>query len=253
MALPFSRPPTLPRGFTMSRCTPADVQGMNEVCDMDAFSNTEYTYWWGPVPAMWTWQEERIRRRFADPSTQQFKVVDDANGTIVAWAKWDPPSQMVGLREGFTAYDESGETVSAGAGDKNGEEKENADGKMSAKSYALGPPEGSNVALFQEFYDGLIGAEKKFHTSEKLVLTHLCTRHSYHGRGIGSALLRGVLDLADEEGLLAYLEATLLATPVYQRLGYKIVDTLEFDRTDAGLGTPVILHVMVREPRALTI
>ncbi|KAI1166629.1 hypothetical protein F5B18DRAFT_606521 [Nemania serpens] len=30
-ALPFSRPSTLPSGFTMSRCTPADVQGMTEV------------------------------------------------------------------------------------------------------------------------------------------------------------------------------------------------------------------------------
>lgn len=127
---------------------------------MDAFSNTEYTYWWGPVPAMWSWQEERIRRRFADAGTQQFKVVDDANGAIVAWAKWDPPSQMVGLRDGFIVYDESGEPASTGAENTNGEEKEKPDGKTSAKSYALGPPEGSNVALFQTFYDGLVGAGK---------------------------------------------------------------------------------------------
>ncbi|KAI0477948.1 hypothetical protein F4859DRAFT_42554 [Xylaria cf. heliscus] len=219
---------------------------------MDAFSNTEYTYWWGPVPAMWSWQEERIRRRFADPSTQQFKVVDDANGIIVAWAKWDPPSGMVGLSEGFTVYDKSGEPANTGAKNEDGE-KEKADGKTSAKSYALGPPEGSNVALFQVFYDGLVGAGKKFQASQKLVLTHLCTRHSYHGRGIGSALLRDVLDLADKEALWAYLEATPLATPVYQRVGFKVVDTLEFDRTEAGLDTSAILHVMVREPRALEI
>ncbi|KAI0444071.1 hypothetical protein F4803DRAFT_278207 [Xylaria telfairii] len=218
---------------------------------MDAFSNSDYTYWWGPVPAMWSWQEERIRRRFADAGTQQFKVVDDANGTIVAWAKWDPPSRMVGLRDGFTVYDESGEPGNTCAENTNGEEKEKPDGKTSAKSYALGPPEGANAALFQTFYDGLVGAGKKFQADEKLVLTHLCTRHNYHGRGIGSALLRGVLDLADKEGIWSYLEATLLATPVYQRLGYKTVDTLEFDRSEAGFDTPAMLNLMVREPRAL--
>ncbi|KAI8945787.1 hypothetical protein F4801DRAFT_567068 [Xylaria longipes] len=212
---------------------------------MDAFSNPEYTYWWGPVPAMWSWQEERIRRRFADPATQQFKVVDDATGTIVAWAKWDPPSRMAGLREGFTVYDESGEPANASAENENGEEKGKAHEKTSAKSYALGPPQGSNVTLFQAFFDSLMDAEKKFEASEKLVLTHLCTRHSYHGGGIGSALLRSVLDLADREGLWAYLEATRLATPAYQRLGYKIVDKLEFDRTEAGFNTPAILQIML--------
>ncbi|KAI1747541.1 hypothetical protein F4782DRAFT_419431 [Xylaria castorea] len=135
---------------------------------MDAFSNTEYTYWWGPVPVMWTWQEERIRRRFADPSTQQFKVVDDANGNIVAWAKWDPPSHMVGLKEGFTLYDESGEPVNAGAGNKKAKEKGKGDGKTGTEIHALGPPEGSNAALFQAFYDCLVAAEEKFQASEKL-------------------------------------------------------------------------------------
>ncbi|KAI0544476.1 hypothetical protein F4679DRAFT_564708 [Xylaria curta] len=235
MALPFPRPSTLPPGFTMSRCTPADVQGMTEVY-MDAFSDKEYTYWWGPILAMWKWQEERIRRRFADASTQQFKVVDEANGTIVAWAKWDPPSHMVGLREGFTIYDEP---------DK--KEMKKGDGEIEA--HALGPPEGSNVALFKTFFDGVAGAEKKFQASEKLVLTHLCTRHNYHGRGIGSALLRPVLDLADKEGLWAYLEATRMAVPAYERLGYKIVDKLEFDRTEAGFDTPSALHIMLREPQ----
>ncbi|TRX87879.1 hypothetical protein FHL15_011218 [Xylaria flabelliformis] len=213
---------------------------------MDAFSDKEYTYWWGPIPAMWTWQEERIRRRFADPSTQQFKVVDDADGKIVAWAKWDPPSQMVGLREGFTVYDEP---VNAGTGNKNAKETRKGDGEIEA--HTLGPPEGSNAALFKTFFDGVAGAEKKFQANEKLVLTHLCTRHNYHGRGIGSALLRSVLDLADKEGLWAYLEATRLAVPAYERLGYKIVDKLEFDRTEAGFDTPSVLHVMLREPQAL--
>lgn len=140
---------------------------------MDAFSNSEYTYWWAPVTAMRSWQEERLRRRFGDPSTQQFKVVDEANGTIAAWAKWDPPPQMVGLREGFVVYDEVGRPMSisslgADSKDGGGKGKEEADGKTSGKSYALGPPVGSNIALFQKFFDGIVSMEKKYHANEKL-------------------------------------------------------------------------------------
>ncbi|KAI3332505.1 hypothetical protein HD806DRAFT_197318 [Xylariaceae sp. AK1471] len=221
---------------------------------MDAFSKSELIYWWGPVPAMRSWNEERIRRRFADPSTHQFKVVDDVNGTIVAWAKWDPPPRMTGLREGFVLYDGAGESISASRGnvdtdDGNGDGKKEADGKTSAKTYALGPPEGSDTILFQKFFDGLTSMEKQYQASEKLVLTHLCSRHSYHGRGIGAALLRSALDLADKEGVPAYLESARLAAPLYQRHGFAIVDTLEYDHTKAGFESPAILHVMVREPR----
>ncbi|KAI0870824.1 hypothetical protein GGS24DRAFT_492716 [Hypoxylon argillaceum] len=246
MALPFPRPSILPPGFTMSRCTPADVQGMNEVCHMDAFSGSEYTYWWGPISAIWSWSEERIRRRFGDPGTQQFKVVDDTNGAIVAWAKWDPPPQMMGLSKGFVVYDEAGQPISLDA-DMNIEEGkgegegEGEGGKATTNCHVLGPPEGANAALFKTFFDGIVGMEKKHHAGEKLVLTHLCTRHSYHRRGIGSALLRSVLDLADREGLSTYLEATHAGAPLYRRLGYSVVDTLDYDRAEAGFDTPATL------------
>ncbi|KAI1345594.1 hypothetical protein F5Y01DRAFT_308931 [Xylaria sp. FL0043] len=248
MVLPFARPFRLPVGFTMSRCTPADVQ------DMDAFSNSEYTYWWGPIEAMRSWTEERIRRRFGDAGTQQFKVIDDANGTIVAWAKWEPPPRMVGLREGFMVYDEAGRPASinsldAAAGNDGEGGGEEPGGRASGKKYALGPPAGSSIVLFHEFFDGLLGMEKKHRANEKLVLTHLCTRPSYYSRGIGSALLVSVLDLADREGLAVYLEASRVGVSLYRRLGFKTVDTLTFERTGTG-NPPASLDIMVREPRA---
>ncbi|KAI0193455.1 hypothetical protein F4808DRAFT_442212 [Astrocystis sublimbata] len=268
-ALPFLRPKTLPEGFTMSRCTPGDVQGMAEVY-MDAFGNTtsgptsdkspygdggEYTYWWGPPSSMTTWNAERIRRRFADIGTQQFKVVEDATGQIVAWAKWDLPlgaardtdkKKMADMMEGFSTYEDEVEN-----GGKRDGGKGSADEQTSAKSYAQGPPEGANVVSFHDFFDGLVGAEKKYRTEEKLSLTHLCTRYSHHSRGLGSALVRPVLDMADRDGVTAYLEATRLAVPAYRRLGFEVVDEVVFDRSAAGFDTPVTLQIMIREPRAL--
>ncbi|KAJ8121007.1 hypothetical protein ONZ43_g2436 [Nemania bipapillata] len=210
---------------------------------MDAFSNSEYTYWWGPISAIRLWSEERILRRFADPNTQQFKVVDDANGTVVAWAKWDPPSQMTGLAEGFVVYNETCQPITTSLTPATQIERGGgkADGQASTKRYAPGPPEGSNSGLFKTFFDGIADMEKKYQAEKKLVLTHLCTRHNYQGRGIGSALLRSVLDLADREGLSAYLEATRVGLPLYRKLGYKVVDTLDFDRKEAGFATPATL------------
>jgi hypothetical protein len=140
---------------------------------MDAFLDSELTFWWGPVSVMRSWNEERIRRRFADINTHQFKVVDDANGAIIAWAKWDPPPQMTGLREGFIVYDEVGEltSVSRGGGrsdSRNKDGEEAADGKTSVKTYALGPPQGSDTVLFHKFFDGLLSMEKKYQSREKL-------------------------------------------------------------------------------------
>lgn len=142
---------------------------------MDAFSGSEYTYWWGPISAIWSWSEERIRRRFGDPGTQQFKVVDDTNGAIVAWAKWDPPPQMMGLSKGFVVYDEAGQPISLDA-DMNIEEGkgkgEGEGGKATTNCHVLGPPEGANAALFKTFFDGIVGMEKKHHAGEKLGTPH---------------------------------------------------------------------------------
>ncbi|KAI0165979.1 hypothetical protein GGR57DRAFT_220 [Xylariaceae sp. FL1272] len=115
---------------------------------MSAFKETEYTYWWAPLPTMRQWNEERIRRRFADPNTQQFKVTDDQTGKVVAWAKWDlPRGRMLAMSEGFQTYGENGEPVRMNENDKQTEKLEQS-GQASDKSYAQGPPDGCDVELF---------------------------------------------------------------------------------------------------------
>ncbi|KAJ3558634.1 hypothetical protein NPX13_g9671 [Xylaria arbuscula] len=210
---------------------------------MDAFSNSEFTYWWGPIEVMRSWHEERIQRRFVNPNTQQFKVVDDKTGVIVAWAKWDPPARMAGLREGFTVYDEAGQPVSTSDNLKSQSEDEGEED--TGESLALGAPAGSDVELFKEFFDGLVSMENKYQASERLVLTHLCTRRSYHGRGLGAALLYPVLEIADKEGLTAYLEATQAGLKLYQNLGFETVDKLEFHHSKPRIRTPTTLQCVL--------
>ncbi|KAI1459322.1 acyl-CoA N-acyltransferase [Annulohypoxylon moriforme] len=239
MALPFPHPSALlPPGFTMSRCTPEDTPGMTDVY-MHAFSaSPQFTYWWSSPAIMHAWNADRIRARFADPGIQQFKIAETATGKIVAFAKWDVPASVNGLRDGLKVYDEEGKEVV-------GERKEGE-----VKNHGLSKPEGVDQELFDELFSGLKKMQEKWRTSEKLVLGIICTEPSYHGRGIGAALIQSVLAVADAERVPAYLEAMPLAVPLYQRQGFTQVDTLEFNASKIEKEGKPTLAIMVREPRS---
>ncbi|KAI1410832.1 acyl-CoA N-acyltransferase [Hypoxylon sp. FL1857] len=233
MALPFPHPSALlPPGFTMSRCAPEDVPGMTDVY-MRAFTpGSPFTYWWSPsVDVMRKWHADRIRVRFADPSIHQFKVVDDSTGAIVAFTKWDPPAALKGIKRGFVIYDEQGKEV---------EPKENGEGAVKKAKTMLRAPEGADEAAYEEFFKRLGAMAEKWRSSEKLVLSIICADPAYRGRGIGAALIKSVLDLADAEGVPAYVEGMPLAVPLYRRQGFVEVDKLQYDE---------VLTIMVREPR----
>ncbi|KAG4221977.1 hypothetical protein PC116_g29547 [Phytophthora cactorum] len=147
---------------------------------------------------------------------------------------------MKGLREGFVIYDEEGREIGMARDE---------DGKIVGGGVAqkkLKAPEGANEVLYEEFFDGLKRMGEKWKTDEKL-------DPAYHGRGIAASLIRPVLALADKEHIPAYLEALPLAVPLYQRLGFKPVDRLEYDLTKAGRDGKAVLTIMVREPQSAAV
>lgn len=83
-----------------------------------------------------------------------------------------------------------------------------------------------------------------------LDLSILCVHPSYQGRGLSTALLQPMLDLADQLGVTAYLEALENAVPVYEKLGFKKVDELIYDESKTGLEGVRRIDIMLREPRA---
>ncbi|KAI1405322.1 hypothetical protein F4819DRAFT_482839 [Hypoxylon fuscum] len=219
---------------------------------MKAFpAGSAFTYWWSPsLDVMKKWHDDRIRGRFADPHTQQFKVVDETTGAVVAFAKWDPPATMKGLRGGFVTYDEHGEVAKQQAGEGRGGGEGGAEGKAKVMTQKLQAPEGSKEGLYEDFFARLKKMGEKWQTDEKLVLSIICTDPAYHGRGVGSGLIQSVLDVADAEGITTYLEALPLAVPLYRRHGFVPVDRLEYDLTKAGMEGTAVLTIMVREPKA---
>lgn len=67
------------------------------------------------------------------------------------------------------------------------------------------------------------------------------------GKGYGSALLKHALERCDDEGKLAYLEASSpKSIPLYQRHGFELVSTIE-------VGSSPPLFPMVRKPQRLVV
>ncbi|KAI1774907.1 acyl-CoA N-acyltransferase [Hypoxylon cercidicola] len=241
MTLPFPHPSALlPPGFTLSRCTPADAPGMTSVY-MNAFpAGSDFTYWWPrSVDAMRAWQADRIRSWLANPRVRAFKVVDQATSRLVAFAKWDLPTSLKGLDAGLVAYDEQGKAVEQSP--KEGE-------AQGVATRDLGAPEGANVEMFQDLFVGITRMREKWQVDGKLLLHIIAADPAYHGRGIATAVIKCVLDVADAEGVSTYLEALPLAVPLYRRLGFVEVDKMEFDLARAGMEGTAVLTIMVREP-----
>lgn len=118
-----------------------------------AFLQTNFVYWWAEdLDVMTKWNEARFRLRFRDPADQQFKIVDDTTGQIVAWARWTVPENMKGLSEGFQVYEDSKD------GDFEGPEAQ----------YMQNPPEGSREDLYHEFFHAIKGMGKKWESEKKL-------------------------------------------------------------------------------------
>ena len=90
----------------------------------------------------------------------------------------------------------------------------------------------------------LMGLLEEHHpTSEHEYLFLLGTRDAWQSRGLGSALLRSVLDTCDRDGVPAYLEATSQRNrSLYERHGFEVTETI---RLPYG-GPP--LWCMWREP-----
>lgn len=233
MTLPFPPPSSLSPQFTLARCAPADVPEMVDVY-LAAFRATDLSYWWPEsVDAMREWTKARFGLRFADPKVQQFKVVDDETGRLVAFARWNIPEQMKGLNEGFVVYAD---------GDGGKEDLNGADYKWMQK-----PPVGALEELYYAFFGGIKKMSAKWDAKTKLGLSVLCTHPDYHGRGIGKAIIEPVLAVADAEGIACYLEAAQGAKRVYEKCGYKTVEVLEFDTRQAGKEESCKLDIMIRK------
>ncbi|ETS85043.1 hypothetical protein PFICI_03068 [Pestalotiopsis fici W106-1] len=275
MALPFATPASLSPSFVLSYCEAGDV---DQLCNVyyEAFKEDPgNSHWWSPSrDKMMAWMRTRIEKKMADRSIRHFKVTDVASGDMVAFARWDIPegSEHFGGWLGDCSSSNSssgndGAAVAAAAAvnvtkivesepspqDAEQESQEVAASAPSVEQQVVDVPEGADPFLALNFFGALKKASAQWYKSDMLGLSLISTDPKYHRRGAAKALIVPMLELADSHGITAYLEATPAGKPVYEKLGFRQVDSLDFnlqELTKGNLDGWYRLSIMTREPRA---
>ncbi|KAI1486607.1 acyl-CoA N-acyltransferase [Biscogniauxia mediterranea] len=240
----------------MSRATESDLDDLIDAY-YEAFRlDPGNTYWWSPDRGhMQRWLRHRILKKMNDRSFRHFKISDGTTGDLVAWARWNIP-------EGYDAHfgphvDGQGDEIMGGGGREVDVsrivEEEDRRAENGAPVGAVAPldyPEGGNPAFCREFFGAIQNMSEKWGAKKMLGLSLLCTAPKYHRRGAAKALLLPMLAIADAAGLRTYLEATPTGRPVYEKLGFRTLDEIEFDLSTRieGYGAQYKLSIMVREP-----
>ncbi|KXJ90982.1 acyl-CoA N-acyltransferase [Microdochium bolleyi] len=280
--LPFPAPPSLHSSFAMLPASlPGDLEQMTAIYYAAFASDPGNCFWWAPTREQQeTWLKARITKKFSDPAVRHYKIVHVETGDIAAWARWDIPEGAVGFGEGAKKADvkvdvsaqinnaeresvggtsggsgqalTASETPSTGAAAAAAGTTTSSEGKEQKKG--LTPPEGANAAWCEAFFSALLVMHEKWDAGKMLGLSLIATSPSYQRRGAARALIEPLLALADSQGLQTYLEATAAGRPVYEKLGFREVDVLEYNVREITGGAVdierVTLSVMVREPSA---
>ncbi|KAI0471721.1 hypothetical protein GGR56DRAFT_655290 [Xylariaceae sp. FL0804] len=94
---------------------------------------------------------------------------------------------------------------------------------------------------------------EKWGAEEMLGLSLICTAPEHQRKGAATAMMAPMLKIADAAGLRTYLEATPAGRPLYQRLGFRVVDAIPVDPTRLTGGKvithPYSISVMIRDPQ----
>jgi len=97
-------------------------------------------------------------------------------------------------------------------------------------------PDETPKEAWDEFF-GYLGRSRRRWLADRApraCLFLLVVLPEYHRKGAGTMLLRWGLERADELGLEAYLEASMMGRPLYEKFGFQVVDTMRYDMEKYG-------------------
>lgn len=107
------------------------------------------------------------------------------------------------------------------------------------------PSSGENAVAAHFFETAREATERVVAGRDFWFLSMIVTRREAQRRGIGAAMMRFGVELADKEGWIAYLNASKSGRPLYELFGFKVQEHTWFD--DLGLD---MFH-MTRDPRGV--
>ncbi|KAF2478197.1 uncharacterized protein BDR25DRAFT_276014 [Lindgomyces ingoldianus] len=170
------------------------------------------------------------------------KVTDDETGEMIAGSKWGfvPPNLVC----------EDGQGVGEG-GNEIFKRRERTWEEVEAGLTIPTPYDESNVGVWNKLFT-LLNSNKReiMQTRPYLILETLVTHPSHHRRGAGGMLVQWGCDQADTNDLEAYLEASPMGAPLYERFGFQRVKDIQLDLREFG-GEVFTFIIMVRPTRAV--
>ncbi|KAI0857103.1 hypothetical protein F4860DRAFT_372734 [Xylaria cubensis] len=255
MALPFAPPAFMDASFTMSRPTKADIHTLAKIYFDSFATDPANTYWWSQDhDAMFEWLHERIRRKMSDRSVRHFQILDDQK-EVVAFVRWDiPEGYEAQFGEWVDVLDVSRAVVAEDGADEEPAATTTAPVEEATPAAVkdISIPRGADQELCETFFAKLADLSKKWDAEKMLGLSLLCTSPKYFRRGAGKALVVPMLAIADAVGLRSYVEATAAGRPMYEKLGFRTVETKVLDAaaaTDGRVKGMSTISIMIREPQ----
>ncbi|KAI0125535.1 acyl-CoA N-acyltransferase [Xylariales sp. AK1849] len=241
MSLPFNRPTALPPSLAMHYATPGDCESLSSL-HWEAFSPAPGNiYWLSPdEKTAKEWITERQHLRLRNPNVRLLVIKERETGELVAYARWILPLGMKGPGEGLNlkGVEKTEEVVEHGAGDTGSRSSDDDNLSIEEKTRRLvqkvKSPEDGNREAFEDFLLQVLLTQNRHDADNMLCLEILCTSPRFQRRGAARALMEPFLGAADTQGISTWLESTPDGEGFYKKLGFKVVDELEFDMSKGG-------------------
>lgn len=225
----------LPPGFVILPCVPEDVDSMVSV-NLAAFEDNFFNDHIWPrrpeyMPSTIAWLRERYLAGFLRDEEVTHKLVDTSvtPNRIAAWSRWIVPHTL-------SAEEKSRRQVLS-----------DTEEALIASKKKTRFPEGVQEDLAIRFFGTLGEIQKRLiDPSQTWVLSLLAVDPAYQRRGLGTVVLKYMLEQVNASGNKAYLEAMPAGHGLYKKLGWEDVELMELDMSSIGVKESGKIICMVR-------
>ncbi|KAJ5618376.1 hypothetical protein N7528_007019 [Penicillium herquei] len=178
-------------------------------------------------PTLRAYKAIHVMKHLVNPETHVLKATDPTSGAIVGYGRWHIPA-VLGVTPNVPGLSDQAQTY--------------------AKDPVAFAPEPMNREIYAAFRAMLEEGRKRHTTERDMMLDLLATLPSCQGRGVGTALLRWGIEVADRLQARIYLESTPEGYPLYLKYGWKKIDeaTLDMEQHN-GQGKDTFV-LMMRDP-----
>ncbi|KAJ5784273.1 uncharacterized protein N7503_009485 [Penicillium pulvis] len=178
-------------------------------------------------PTLRTYKSYQAMKHLANPEAHVVKITDPTSGAVVGYGRWLIPA-VLGVPPNVPELSEQAQIY--------------------AKDPVAFAPQPMNASVYAAFRALLDAGRKRYTTDRDMTLDLLATLPSHQGKGIGTAMLRWGIELADSLQTRIYLEATAEGYPLYIKYGWKHLEEIELDLEKLGCHGKESFFLMMRDP-----